>query len=192
MTWLAELATILTALISLAALVVAILTYKLAKGKIVKTLEKLKPPQLGMGISKDKNNYKAHITASPGEELTVKVVFANTTSDKPILMGMRVMLPCLLAFVPGSTRLYNRTHPGGLALEDGITDTYANLGGYNRLDKKGRGTGSVIFNVRVADISEDFVSGRNRMMIKAQTGGYIDGILATQARFEHAEVDVYV
>jgi LPXTG-motif cell wall-anchored protein len=132
--------------------------------------------------------FERRITANVNQEVLVQFTFGNQSGQRFDAIAGRVSLPSQLTFVNGSTRLFNRTNPNGLTLNDGITSNWADLGGYGAIDNDGRGTGSVSFRVRAN--GSGLVCGVNTLNIATSVAGYQNGKIATDAFVAYTAVDV--
>ncbi|MCL2371541.1 LPXTG cell wall anchor domain-containing protein [Candidatus Saccharibacteria bacterium] len=132
--------------------------------------------------------FERRVNANVNQEVLVQFSFANQSGERFSTIAGRVSLPSQLTFVNGSTRLFNRTNPNGMPMNDGITSNWANLGGYGPIDNDGRGTGSVSFRVRANGTG--LVCGVNTLNIATSVAGYRDGKVATDAFVAYTAVDV--
>lgn len=106
-------------------------------------------------VSKEgENDYKFEINAVPGEILDFKIHFKNTGTT--ILKDVAVydLLGKGLEFVPGTTKIYNPSHPEGTKESDALFKNGFNIGDY-----KGGMDATITYKVKVIDDEKLFPRG---------------------------------
>lgn len=90
-------------------------------------------------------------TVDPGDVVTFKVRYDNTGTMNQANVVIKDVLPELLQYVPGSSKLYNNNNPDGIAVNDDIiTDNGMNIGNY----AGGTGWAEVTYQVLVKEESK--------------------------------------
>jgi len=120
-------------------------------------------------VSKEgKNDYKYKINAVPGEILDFKIHFKNTGTT--ILKDVKVydLLGEGLEFVPGTTKIYNPSHPEGTKESDALFKNGFNIGDY-----KGGTDATGTYEVKVIDDEKLFPRGET-VVIENNSAAAID------------------
>ncbi|MDR0980104.1 MAG: hypothetical protein LBM12_03080 [Candidatus Nomurabacteria bacterium] len=143
---------------------------------------------LTAGAHNGKDAFVKRVDAKVGDEVLMQMSFKNNSGEKFNPIAARVVLPTQLSFVSGSTTVYNRTNPNGLANADGIATEFIDLGGYSPVDNEGRGQGSVSYKVKVNGTG--LVCGVNTLNVVNEVAGYQNGKIATDTFVAYSAVDV--
>jgi uncharacterized repeat protein (TIGR01451 family) len=94
-------------------------------------------------------DWRGQIQSQPGDTVEFRLHYRNTGQVDQVDVTLLDTLPHGLAFIPGSTRLYNNADPAGSYIVDGITTTGINIGLY------GPGAEATItYRVRIASHTE--------------------------------------
>jgi len=153
-------------------------------------LNTVHPIQINIGVNDGEGGFTRRRNAIQDEELTIHVPIENISDVRMSTIAVRIGLPNGIELVSGSARLINRSNPNGAPLGDGIIDNWVNIGGYSPFDSAGRGYADILFEVKVSDNDDLFISGVNTFNIIASAAGYVDGLLVTDQQTAYASVDV--
>lgn len=107
-------------------------------------------------VSKDlANNYQNSIDAEPGETLDFKIHFRNTGTT--ILRNVVVydLLGEGMTFIPGTTRIFNSTHPNGTFEKDNLFRNGFNIGDY-----RGGTDATITYKVKILDDENKYPCGK--------------------------------
>lgn len=86
---------------------------------------------MNKSVSRDgANDYKSHIDAIPGETLDFKIHFKNTGTTILRNVSAYDLLGKGMIFIPGTTRVFNASHPNGTFEKDNLFKNGFNIGDY--------------------------------------------------------------
>lgn len=107
-------------------------------------------------VSKDlANDYQNSIDAEPGETLDFKIIFRNTGTTLIKDVAVYDLLGEGMTFIPGTTRIFNDTHPNGTFEKD---DLFKN--GFNIGDYKGGMEATITYKVKILDDEKLYPCGK--------------------------------
>lgn len=107
-------------------------------------------------VSKDTaNDYKNTIEAEPGETLDFKILFKNTGTTLLKNVITYDLLGKGMSFIPGTTRIFNITHPNGTFEKD---DLFTN--GFNIGDYKAGMEATITYKVKIDDDEKMYPCGQ--------------------------------
>ena len=107
-------------------------------------------------VSKDTaNDYKNTIDAEPGETLDFKILFKNTGTTLLKNVITYDLLGKGMSFIPGTTRIFNITHPNGTFEKD---DLFTN--GFNIGDYKAGMEATITYKVKIDDDEKMYPCGQ--------------------------------
>lgn len=101
------------------------------------------------------------VTANVGDVVQYQIQYRNLSNATTTGVMAKDVLPSNMQYISGSTIGFNSAHPNGIALDDGITTTGINIGGYTP-----NSNGYVRFSARVID--ENLTCGLNTLTNWAQ------------------------
>ena len=127
---------------------------------------RLRAEQIGAKVSKtvslDGQTFYESVTAKPGDTTTYRVEFLNSGTVDLTNVGFHDVLPAGVTLVPGTTKLYNSSHPEGLTMKDIIGQNGFNTGLYG-----GKANATLIYQVKLnSDIVANGVCGTNSFVNK--------------------------
>ncbi len=101
-------------------------------------------------------NWTESVTANVGDEVEYRIMYDNTTAVSAQNVMVKDVLPNNVAYVNGTTYLYNTNHPDGIQLSDNVATTGVNIGDY-----AADSNAYVIFKARVND--DTLICGQNTL-----------------------------
>lgn len=120
-------------------------------------------------VSKDTaNNYQNTIAAEPGETLDFKIHFRNTGTTLLKNVAVYDLLGNGMTFIPGTTRIFNETHPNGTFEKDNLFKNGFNIGDY-----KGGSDATITYKVKILDDEKIFPCGQE-VVVENNSAAAID------------------
>ena len=111
---------------------------------------------MNKSVSRDNaNEYHESIDAVPGETLDFKILFKNTGTTVLKNVVAYDLLGKGMTFVPGTTRIFNDTHPNGTFEKDNLFTNGFNIGDY-----KGGTNATITYKVKIDDDEKMFPCGQ--------------------------------
>lgn len=124
---------------------------------------------MNCSVSKEgAKEYHNEIDAVPGEILDFKIHFVNTGTTLLKNVAVYDTLGEGLEFVPGTTKIYNKTHPEGTTESDNLFSNGFNIGDY-----RGGSDAVIIYKVKVTDDKNLFPYGET-VVVQNNSAAAID------------------
>ena len=136
---------------------VAVVTYKV----------KIKAPNYTVAKTvrnegEDSTKWRENAQVKPGENVEWKIEFKNTGATQLNDVAILDQLPKGTSIVPGTTKIYNATNPGGVAAgTDGVVTNGINVGNYTPTSNS-----IVVFKAKIGNKNE-FECGTTHLINKA-------------------------
>lgn len=86
--------------------------------------------EMSKEVAKAGGQWQNDVTVDPGETVNYRIQFKNTGGTELQNVIVKDTLPQHVSYVPGTSKLYNASNPGGLAISDNVTTTGVNIGRY--------------------------------------------------------------